>query len=200
MLHGIRLMTAELVGAEIIVLDSKGSKSLIGKKGIVTNQSTNCLFIVCPDEKVVVKRGSEDNELTLKKRKRLDEDTEEVKKKELEPDRGISLNESNNTAGNGDQKDKPRGKLFRVVKDDSIIGVILPITIDKKKNSVQIDSDVGLINISLSGLKQTSNNYDNTASIVGSSSSSSNKNTATISQNICVIHGKRFLTLDESKK
>ena len=105
-----RMMTAELVGAEIIVLDSKGFQNTVGIKGVVIEQSANCLFVVAS------KRTSCEQVVTVGSKRKYDQ--------------MISSSDVNEPYGDNDKKSIDR-KMIRVVLNAAVIGVLLPVDVHR---------------------------------------------------------------------
>jgi hypothetical protein len=101
-----RLMTAEMMGAEVIVLDSKSCKGQIGLKGIVTSVTQNS-FILSPRPASERQLSSESESATKGAVPRNHEGSNPPSKKQRTTGSDVTL-------------------PFRVIKDDSVIGVFLP--------------------------------------------------------------------------
>lgn len=137
-------MTAELVGAEVIVLDSKDSCKVVGRKGVVVEQSMNCLFLACstsPAEEAISNT----------------------------PNSAAAYVHENDSAASM----IPPGwcaKMYRIVRNASVLGVMLPVTVDR----APVDLD------SLSKGSRMSDSSDGRA--------------GSVSQNVCVLYGSQFLS------
>lgn len=149
-----RLMTAEMVGAEVIILDSKGHKRTIGIKGVVIEQSKNCYFIAgsknCPppvDVKPVPESG---------RKRKSDQMCDEMSSHKIE---AASKSASS-----------PVLKIHRIIKDCTVVGIILPVTVNRPSYIADASSAKDASLISKTYLM-----------------------TADISQNICILHGKKFV-------
>ena len=110
-------MTAEMIGAEIIVLDSKAQKNSIGIKGIVVDQSKNCFFVAALDDRT---QKTDASAFSAKKKRKIDINSD------------IEIG-SSRQSGNIVVSSVPQDhvKIFRVLKDTSAVGVILPVTITR---------------------------------------------------------------------
>jgi hypothetical protein len=87
--------------------------STVGKKGVIVEQSKNCIFIVCSDTPIAENKQDE----KVGEKRKFDEMSEDD-----ELDQGRSKPQDSVI---GSQK------IYRVIKESSVLGIILPVTVSK---------------------------------------------------------------------
>lgn len=168
-LYTYRLMTAELVGAEVIVLDSRGARGQVGMKGIVTSATPNSLVIhprpvfsfdwqqrQQAEEQPLVKNNASSSSAT-------NTSTTTGTTKSTTTD-GTKRQRIDNNNLSKETTPLP----FRLIRDDSVLGILLP----QQKGAAA--------NKTLNNSKGTSNNTDANTTAQGEPL-------------MCIIHGKRFM-------
>jgi hypothetical protein len=104
-------MTAEMTGAEVVVLDARSCRGQIGLKGIVISATQNS-FIICPRPALEWHQLSEPV-MKRKSNSGLAKDEE-------------SIPPSKRPRHGTDDAKADTPLPFRLIKDDSVIGVFLP--------------------------------------------------------------------------
>lgn len=127
-------MTAEMIGAEVIILDSKGHPGAVGRKGIIVEQSKNCLFVASSN--ALSPKQAHINSVGVTTKRKLNQLLE------------INTVE---TVGGGENSsavsllEQEKIKIFRVVRINTVLGIILPVTVNRYPNSaIGTNSDISV--------------------------------------------------------